>query len=329
MKLLVTGGAGFIGSHYVRNVLTGAWGGVEPDRVVVLDAFTYAGNMENLAPVRSDERLEVVAGNILDRDLVDALVSEVDAVVHLAAESHVDRSIAGAHDFVMTNVLGTQTLLDSALEHGTSRFVLVSTDEVYGSIATGSWDEHAPLRPSSPYSASKASADLLARAYHHTYGLPVSITRCSNNYGPYQHPEKFIPLFVTNLVDGRDVPLYGEGANVRDWLHVDDHCRAIHLVLSDGGAGETYNIGGGAELSNSELTARLLEATGAGWDRVERVADRLGHDRRYSVDWGKISRELGYEPRVAFADGLAATIEWYRVNRAWWQPLTALTGSVS
>jgi dTDP-glucose 4,6-dehydratase len=329
MKLLVTGGAGFIGSHYVRTVLRGAWGGPEPDRVVVLDALTYAGNVENLAPVQSDDRLQLVVGDILDRDLVDQLIAQVDAVVHFAAESHVDRSIAGARDFVMTNVVGTQTLLDSALEHGVDRFVHVSTDEVYGSIGKGSWDEQQPLLPNSPYSASKASSDLLVRAYHRTYGLPVNITRCSNNYGPYQFPEKVIPLFVTNLIDGASVPLYGEGANVRDWLHVDDHCRAIHLVLEKGRVGETYNIGGGTELSNKDLTGLLLEATGAGWDRVERVTDRLGHDLRYSVDISKIATELAYRPQVAFAQGLADTVEWYRDNRAWWEPLKALAGSGS
>ena len=329
MKLLVTGGAGFIGSHYVRSVLGGAWGGVEPERLVMLDAFTYAGNIENLAPVRDDDRLEIQPGNILDRELVDKLMGEVDAVVHFAAESHVDRSILGARDFVMTNVVGTQTLLDSALEHGIDKFVHVSTDEVYGSIDEGSWDEQQPLLPNSPYSASKASSDLLARAYHRTHGVPVNITRCSNNYGPYQYPEKVIPLFVTNLIDGLNVPLYGEGANVRDWLHVDDHCRALHLVLEKGRAGEIYNIGGGTELTNKELTGLLLEATGTDWDRVERVTDRLGHDLRYSVDITKISDELGYQPQVSFAEGLADTVEWYRSNRAWWEPLKALAGSGS
>lgn len=321
MKLLVTGGAGFIGSHYVRTALRGAWGGVEPERVVVLDALTYAGNVENLAPVRDDDRLEVVVGDILDRELVDKLVAEADAVVHFAAESHVDRSITGARDFVMTNVVGTQTLLDSALEQGIEKFVHVSTDEVYGSIEEGSWDEDRPLQPNSPYSASKASSDLLARAYHRTHGVPVTITRCSNNYGPYQFPEKIIPLFVTNLIEGGTVPLYGEGANMRDWLHVDDHCRALHLVLEKGREGEVYNIGGGTELTNKELTGLLLEATGAGWDRVEQVPDRLGHDLRYSVDIAKIAGELGYRPQVPFAEGLAQSVEWYRANRAWWEPL--------
>jgi dTDP-glucose 4,6-dehydratase len=281
MRLLVTGGAGFIGSHYVRSVLTGAWGTTEPEAVVVLDKLTYAGNLANLEPVQSDDRMRFVEGDILDRALVERLVDQADAVVHFAAESHVDRSILGAADFVMTNVVGTQTLLDAALRHGIDRFVHVSTDEVYGSIESGSWDEEQPLEPNSPYSASKASSDLLARAYHRTHDLPVCVTRCSNNYGPYQFPEKVIPLFVTNLIDGKTVPLYGEGTNVRDWLHVDDHCRGIQLALDKGRAGEVYNIGGGTELTNKELTGLLLEATGAGWDRVLQVPDRLGHDLRY------------------------------------------------
>jgi dTDP-glucose 4,6-dehydratase len=287
----------------------------------VLDKLTYAGNVANLALVRDDPRLRFVEGDILDRSLVDRLMAGVDAVVHFAAESHVDRSILGAADFVMTNVVGTQTLLDSALHHDVGRFVHVSTDEVYGSIDSGSWTEDEPLLPNSPYSASKASSDLLARAYHRTHGLDVCITRCSNNYGPYQFPEKVIPLFVTNLVDGGTVPLYGEGLNVRDWLHVDDHCRGIHLVLASGRAGEIYNLGGGTELTNKELTGLLLDATGTGWDRVRQVPDRLGHDLRYSVDITKASRELGYEPLVPFEKGLAETVEWYRTHRDWWEPL--------
>lgn len=321
MKLLVTGGAGFIGSHYVREVLGDAWGGPKPASVVVLDKLTYAGNRANLAPVSDDPRLAFVEGDILDRPLVDKLMSEADAVVHFAAESHVDRSILGATDFVMTNVVGTQTLLDSALVHGIDRFVHVSTDEVYGSISEGSWDEERPLEPNSPYSASKASSDLLARAYARTHKLPVMITRCSNNYGPYQFPEKVIPLFLTNLFEGGTVPLYGEGANVRDWLHVDDHCRGIHLVLAGGRVGEIYNIGGGTELSNKELTGLLLDACGADWSSVRHVEDRKGHDLRYSVDIGKISSELGYQPLVSFEQGLADTVAWYRANEPWWGPL--------
>jgi dTDP-glucose 4,6-dehydratase len=233
----------------------------------------------------------------------------------------VDRSILGAADFVMTNVVGTQTLLDAALRHGVGRFVHVSTDEVYGSIDEGSWTEDRPLEPNSPYSASKASSDLIARSYARTHGLAVCVTRCSNNYGPYQFPEKVVPLFVTNLLDGAPVPLYGDGLNVRDWLHVDDHCRGIQLVLEGGRPGEVYNIGGGTELTNRELTTLLLDACDATWESVEPVEDRKGHDRRYSVDISKISAELGYAPQVPFEQGLAETVRWYRENRTWWEPL--------
>ncbi len=324
--LLVTGAAGFIGSNYVRHALAGDYPGVDGVDVVVLDKLTYAGNRANLAPVEDSPRLTFVEGDILDTALVDDLVREADEVVHFAAESHVDRSILGAADFVMTNVVGTQTLLDAALRHGVERFVHVSTDEVYGSISEGSWPETHPLEPNSPYSASKASSDLLARSYFRTHGLPVSITRCSNNYGPYHFPEKVIPLFVTNLLDGIPVPLYGDGLNVRDWLHVDDHCRGIELVRSSGRAGEVYNIGGGTELTNRELTGLLLEACGAGWDMVEPVADRKGHDRRYSVDVGKVRDELGYAPEVAFSQGLADVVAWYREHEDWWRPLKARAG---
>lgn len=320
MRMLVTGAAGFIGSNYVRMLFDGRLPS-ENVQVTVLDSLTYAGNEANLEPVASDPRYSFVMGDICDAGLVSQLMAEQDAVVHFAAESHVDRSISGAADFVRTNVLGTQTLLDAAHRHGVSSFVHVSTDEVYGSIEEGSWPETHPLEPNSPYSASKAASDLLARAYHRTHGLDVRITRCSNNYGPYQHPEKVIPRFVTNLLDGLTVPLYGDGCNVRDWLHVDDHCRGIHAVLLKGAAGEVYNIGGGTELSNKELTAVILEGLGCDWSSVELVEDRLGHDRRYSVDWSKSARELGYEPQVEFASGLAATIAWYRENEAWWRPL--------
>ncbi|MEW2499051.1 dTDP-glucose 4,6-dehydratase [Amycolatopsis sp. CA-161197] len=321
MRVLVTGGAGFIGSHYVRQVVSGAYPTLRDAEVVVLDKLTYAGNEANLDPVADSPRLRFVRGDICDAPLVSDLMRGIDLVVHFAAESHVDRSILGSADFVLTNVLGTQTLLQAALEAGVGKFVHVSTDEVYGSIADGSWSEDHVLEPNSPYSASKASSDLIARSFFRTHGLPVCVTRCSNNYGPYQFPEKVIPLFTTNLLDGLKVPLYGDGLNVRDWLHVDDHCHGIQLVADGGRAGEIYNIGGGTELTNRELTGRLLDAVGVGWERVEPVADRKGHDRRYSVDITKISSELGYAPRVSFEDGLAGTVRWYADNRAWWEPL--------
>ncbi len=321
MRVLVTGGAGFIGSHYVRRALGGAYASLSDAEVVVFDKLTYAGNEANLAPVRDDPRLTFVHGDICDAVAVAAVMTGVDLVVHFAAESHVDRSILGAADFVLTNVVGTQNLLQAAVDAGVGKFVHVSTDEVYGSIESGSWAETHPLEPNSPYSASKASSDLLARSFFRTHGLPVCITRCSNNYGPYQFPEKVIPLFVTNLMDGRKVPLYGDGMNVRDWLHVDDHCRGIALVAESGRPGEIYNIGGGTELTNLALTELLLDAFGVGAELVEPVEDRKAHDRRYSVDITKISTELGYRPLVSFSDGLATTIEWYRDNRAWWEPL--------
>lgn len=323
MKILVTGAAGFIGSNYVRNQLADAYPETAGAQVTVLDKLTYAGCLDNLAPVADSPRYTFVEGDICDAALVAELMPGHDAVVHFAAESHVDRSITGAADFVLTNVLGTQTLLQAALNAKVPRFVHVSTDEVYGSIPEGSWDEARPLEPNSPYSASKAGSDLLARAYARTFRMDVTVTRCSNNYGPYQFPEKVIPLFVTNLMDGIPVPLYGEGTNVRDWLHVDDHCRGINLVLAKGRGGEVYNIGGGTELTNLELTEQLLAAMGVGWEMVTRVPDRLGHDLRYSVDISKISSELGYQPQVPFGQGLAETIEWYRANEAWWRPLKA------
>ncbi len=323
MRILVTGGAGFIGSHYVRSVLSGAYPEVQGADVVVLDLLTYAGNDANLAPVVESAALRFVPGDIRDSRLVAELMSGVDLVVHFAAESHVDRSILRAADFVSTNVDGTQILLHAAMDAGVGRFVHVSTDEVYGSIADGAWTESQPVAPRSPYSASKAGSDLLALAYHQTYGLDVVVTRCSNNYGPYQFPEKVIPLFVTNLMDGFKVPLYGDGLNVRDWLHVDDHCRGIQLVAERGRAGEIYHIGGGTELTNRELTAALLAATGHDWSMVQPVADRLGHDRRYALDISKITGELGYAPRMAFEAGLADTVRWYVDHRRWWEPLKA------
>lgn len=318
---MVTGGAGFIGSNFVRHALTDAYPGLAGAEVVVLDALTYSGNLANLAPVSDSERYSFVHGDIRDPELLARTFAGADAVVHFAAESHVDRSVLDSAIFVETNVVGTQRVLDAALAAGVGKVVHVSTDEVYGSIDEGSWDESRALEPNSPYSASKAGSDLLARSYFRTHGLDVSITRCSNNYGPYHFPEKLIPLFVTNLIDGHPVPLYGDGGNVRDWLHVDDHCRGIALVLEKGRAGEVYNIGGGTELTNRELTQLLLDATGRDWSSVTPVADRKGHDRRYSVDIAKISTELGYAPQVPFEQGLADVVEWYRENRAWWEPL--------
>jgi dTDP-glucose 4,6-dehydratase len=321
MKLLVTGGAGFIGSNFVRRTLTDSYAGLEGAEIVVLDALTYSGNLENLSLVAESPRYDFVHGDIRDAALLDRAMHGIDAIVHFAAESHVDRSVRDSGVFVETNVLGTQHLLDAALRNDIKRFVHVSTDEVYGSIAEGSWDESRPLEPNSPYSASKAGSDLLVRSYHRTHGLNVSITRCSNNYGPYHFPEKIIPLFITSLIDGEHVPLYGDGNNIRDWLHVDDHTRGIAMVLVGGRAGEIYNIGGGTELSNRELTELLLDATGKDWSYVDHVPDRLGHDLRYSVDTSKIRAELGYEPMVPFTEGLADTVQWYRDNRAWWEPL--------
>ncbi len=323
MRVLVTGGAGFIGSNYVRSVLDGRYPAYAGAEVVVLDLLTYAGTLTNLTGYL--DRLAFVEGDIRDPSLVQRVMRGVDVVVHFAAESHVDRSISRAADFVSTNVVGTQVLLQAALDADVERFVHVSTDEVYGSIDVGSWPEEHPLEPNSPYSAAKASSDLLARAYHRTHGLPVCITRCSNNYGPHQFPEKVVPLFVTNLLDRLKVPLYGDGGNVRDWLHVDDHCAGVQLVAEKGRAGEVYNIGGGIELTNRELTTRLLAVLGLDGSMIEPVADRLGHDRRYSVDWSKIAAELGYAPRVSFETGLADTVAWYRDNRAWWEPLKART----
>ena len=326
MRLFVTGGAGFIGSNFVRMAILGRLPGLEDAEITVFDALTYSGTLSNLTEVKDSPRFRFIEGDIRDAATVNEALGNHDAIVHFAAESHVDRSVDDSTIFVETNVLGTQVLLDQALTLSTPRFVHVSTDEVYGSIEEGSWDEHQPLLPNSPYSASKASSDLLVRSYHITHGLNTSITRCSNNYGPHHFPEKVIPLFVTNLLDGKKVPLYGDGENVRDWLHVDDHCRGIAKVLLNGRAGEIYNIGGGTELTNKELTHLLLEATGRDESFVQRVADRKGHDRRYSVDIGKISSELGYTPQVSFEEGLAEVVQWYRDNRWWWEPLKKRAG---
>ncbi|MEW2452306.1 dTDP-glucose 4,6-dehydratase [Streptomyces parvulus] len=320
MNILVTGGAGFIGSHYVRTMLEGGFAQFEDAHVTVLDDLTYAGNRDNLPAAHP--RLAFVRGSILDRELLADVVRGQDAVVHFAAESHVDRSIRGGGVFVRTNVEGTQALLEACLAAGVGRVVHISTDEVYGSIEQGVWSEESPLLPNSPYAASKAASDLVALAYVRTHGLNLSVTRCSNNYGPYQHPEKFIPLAVTNLLEGRPVPVYGDGGQVREWLHVDDHCRAVQRVLTGGRAGEVYNIGAGTAVANLTLAHRIAELCGAGADMVRHVTDRKGHDRRYALDQAKIERELGHRPLTGFEAGLAQTVAWYRDNPRWWKPLT-------
>lgn len=318
MRLLVTGGAGFIGSNFVRRIVDGTFSGIS--QVTVLDKLTYAGTLKNLEML-PENSFEFIRGDISDPGLVSDLVKRKDAIVNFAAESHVDRSITGARDFIETNILGVQNLLAAALTNEVKTFVQISTDEVYGTISKGSWDEDFPLLPNSPYSASKASADLICRSYHRTFGMDVRVTRCSNNYGPYQFPEKVVPLFITNLIENKKVPLYGEGLNVRDWLHVDDHCQGIFAVLTAGKPGNIYNIGGGRELTNRELTNLILEKFGRDESSIEYVADRLGHDLRYSVSHEKITQELGFQPKVRFEDGLEQTIEWYKNNESWWRPL--------
>jgi dTDP-glucose 4,6-dehydratase len=318
MRLLVTGGAGFIGSNYIRMLVDGELKGIS--KIIVLDKLTYSGNKQNLIDLDSSS-YEFIQGDICDTDLVSKLSKQVDAIVNFAAESHVDRSIDSSKEFIQTNVSGTHALLESARKNNLSIFLQVSTDEVYGSISEGSWDEDFPLQPNSPYAASKASADLISQAYHRTYGMDVRITRCSNNYGPYQYPEKVIPLFITNLIEGKKVPLYGQGLNIRDWLHVTDHCRGIHLVLTKGKSGDVFNVGGGRELSNIELTRIILQAIGASEESIERVADRLGHDFRYSLSIEKITKQLGYKPVVDFESGISQTIKWYKSNQEWWKPL--------
>ncbi|HEY1761728.1 MAG TPA: dTDP-glucose 4,6-dehydratase [Acidimicrobiales bacterium] len=320
MRVVITGAAGFIGSRLSEMIL-GEAERLGYDDIVLLDALTYSGRLENLETALRDRRARFVKGSITDDVVTDEVLDGAHAVLHLAAESHVDRSITGAKVFYETNVLGTQQLLESAKRRGVERFVHVSTDEVYGSIESGAWREDHLLEPNSPYSSSKAGSDLAALAYHRTFGLNVMVTRCSNNYGPRQFPEKLIPLFVTNLFDGKKVPLYGDGLNVRDWLFVDDHCRGILLVLENGRSGEIYNIGGGMGLTNVDITRALLELCGADDSMIEPVEDRLGHDRRYCVDWGKIHDELGYRPEVDFDEGLARTVKWYRENESWWRPL--------
>jgi dTDP-glucose 4,6-dehydratase len=316
MRIVVTGGAGFIGSNFVRHVLRQH----RDDEVIVLDKLTYAGNLENLADVASDSRFSFVRGDICDHEIVADTVRGADAIVNFAAETHVDRSITGPQDFIRTDVLGTQVLLEAVRTHGVTRYLQVSTDEVYGSIDEGSFVESDKLNPSSPYSASKASGDLLVLAYRQTYDLPVLITRSSNNYGRSQYPEKIIPLFITNALEGKPLPIYGDGRNVRDWIHVDDNCAALDLVLRHGVDGEIYNVGGGHEINNLRVTELILAQLDLGPDLIRFVPDRPGHDRRYSVDSGKL-RRLGWQPRIAFAEGLAQTVAWYRDNVAWWQTI--------
>jgi dTDP-glucose 4,6-dehydratase len=315
-RLLVTGGAGFIGSNFARRILAG-----HPDaQVTVLDKLTYAGNLANLDDLVADDRFRFVQGDIADAATVDPLAAGVDAIVNFAAESHVDRSIESPDAFIRTDVYGTFVLLEAARRHEHRRYLQVSTDEVYGDVPTGSSTEADALRPRSPYSASKAGGDMLVLAYHATYDLPTVVTRASNNFGPYQYPEKIIPLFVTNAIDGEPLPLYGDGGQVRDWLYVDDHCDAIELALSDGEPGGIYNVGGGQELTNLELTRAVLQILGKPDELIRRVPDRAGHDRRHSVDSSRM-RALGWSPVHGFADALESTCRWYRDHPEWWRPL--------
>lgn len=314
--LLLTGGCGFIGSNFIRHFLK-----TRPDwKVLNLDLLTYAGNHLNTAEFEGDPRYKFVQGNICDRPLVESLMPRADAVINFAAETHVDRSIENADDFLTTNVLGLKTLLDAALKNQVARFVHISTDEVYGSLASGSAHEEAPLQPNSPYSAAKASSDLLARSYWKTYGYPTLIVRSSNNFGPYQFPEKVIPLFITNLLEGKKVPLYGAGDNRREWLFIEDNCKAISLILDQGQGGEIYNVGSGNEMSNKELTMKILKMMGEGEARISFVSDRPGHDFRYSLDTHKLE-QLGFKASWSFEDALRRTIDWYRDHPEWWRPL--------
>ncbi|KZM58709.1 dTDP-glucose 4,6-dehydratase [Geobacillus stearothermophilus] len=318
MNFLVTGGAGFIGSNFVRYMLE-----KYPNyKVVNYDLLTYAGNLENLKDVENHPNYTFVKGDINNRELVDYLVKthEIDVIVNFAAESHVDRSITDPDIFVKTNVLGTQALLDVAKDNNIKKYVQISTDEVYGTLGeTGYFTEETPLAPNSPYSASKAGGDLLVRAYHETYGLNVNITRCSNNYGPYHFPEKLIPLMITNALEGKELPIYGDGQNIRDWLHVKDHCAAIDLVIHKGRPGEVYNIGGHNERTNNEIVHLIVEKLGVSKDLIKYVADRPGHDRRYAIDPTKIMTELGWKPQYTFEKGIVETIQWYIDNQEWWK----------
>jgi len=317
MKLLVTGGAGFIGSNFIHYWLKK----YPEDELVNLDVLTYAGNLENLREAENNKNYKFIKGDICDKNLANDLVKEADIIVHFAAESHVDRSILDAENFVKTNVLGTYNLLEAAKNNGNKRFHHISTDEVFGHLCPNDppFNETTPYDPRSPYSASKAASDHLVRAYFNTYDLPITISNCSNNYGPYQFIEKLIPLFITNLMEGKKVPVYGDGMNVRDWLYVEDHCEAIDLIIQKGKIGETYCVGGNSEKSNMEITKKIIEVMGGNEDSIEYVTDRPGHDRRYAINFSKIKNELGWEPKVSFEEGLQKTAEWYRNNKNWWK----------
>jgi len=318
LKIFVTGGAGFIGSEFVRSALGGKLEafGINPSKVIVYDALTYAGNIDNLSSVEKDERFEFIKGDICDSNIEKSIPKYCDLIVNFAAESHVDRSIEGPSMFVKTNILGTQNLLEVAKKHEVKKFIQISTDEVYGSIDSGSWDENFPLEPNSPYAASKACADLLCLAYNKTYGFPVLITRCSNNYGPYQNPEKLIPLFIKNLIEGSKLPLYGDGKNIREWIHVSDHVRAISFAYQYGKNGQIYNIAGDDEKSNIEITKIILSIFGEDESKILYVKDRLGHDLRYALNGEKI-RSLGFNNKIGFTEGIQDTIEWYKNNKKW------------
>lgn len=328
MNLLVTGGAGFIGSNFIHYIIKKypASAADKPDyKITNLDLLTYAGNLENLKSLENNPNYKFVKGDIADKDLVNNLVKDVDIVVHFAAESHVDRSILDSEAFIKTNIIGTHTLLEAARQHGNKRFHHVSTDEVFGSLGPNdpAFNENTPYDPRSPYSASKAASDHLVRAYFHTYNLPITISNCSNNYGPYHFPEKLFPLFITNLLEGKKVPLYGDGLNVRDWLFVEDHCAAIDAIIHQGKIGETYCVGGNAEKTNQEITDKILELLGKNppenW--IEFVKDRPGHDKRYAIDFSKIKNELGWEPKTNIKEGLKKTIDWYKNNKNWWKSI--------
>ncbi len=319
LKILVTGGAGFIGSNFIRY-----WLKNNPDDYIInLDKLTYAGNLDNLIDISENSNYKFIEGDICDFDLVNKIISGVDLIVHFAAESHVDRSIKNSADFIKTNIEGTRILLEAAKNNGNIRFHHVSTDEVFGSLEINSpkFNEKTPYDPRSPYSASKAASDHLVRAYFHTHGLPITISNCSNNYGPYQFPEKLIPLFVTNLIEEKKVPVYGSGQNVRDWIHVDDHNRGVEMIIKKGVIGETYCLGGDSEVKNIDITKNILELMGQGEEKIEYVADRLGHDLRYAIDFSKAKKELGWSPQINFLDGLKTTIDWYKNNIVWWQKL--------